>query len=164
MKIVQKTIFAFGIAITSLTSSFQPALAQYYDDHGSYEVSAEEIISGALVIEGLEAVIIQEDRSYRNRSYYQNDFYSNGINGRQAVKRCIRRSETWAEKYGIAEVTEIHEIRRTQGGYRVEGNLVVEQDYGDVEYSPGYDKGRFTCFVERGRVSKIKYHNLEDWD
>jgi hypothetical protein len=166
MKVLQKAIFAVGIAVMALTSISQPAIAQYYDDHDydSDEIGAGEKISGAFVIDGLMGNSNAEDRSSRDRFYYQNNLYNNSFNGRQAVERCIRRAEGWAEKYGAAEVTEIRKVKRTEGGYRVKGNLVVQEDYGDVDYNPGYDKGRFTCFVKVAKIRDIEYYGLDDWD
>ena len=38
------------------------------------------------------------------------------------------------------------------------------QGYGDNQgYGRGYDKGRFTCFVERGRVVDVDYRGLDQW-
>ena len=36
------------------------------------------------------------------------------------------------------------------------------QSYGRG-YERGYDKGRFTCYVERGRVIDVDYRGLEQW-
>ena len=36
--------------------------------------------------------------------------------------------------------------------------------YGNNQgYGRGYDKGRFTCYVERGRVIDVDYRGLEQW-
>jgi hypothetical protein len=129
-----------------------------------------------------------DDRSY-NRDGYDYGRSGYGYNnryggGRAAVNRCVNAVESRANRYARSDVTEIRDIQRTRYGYKVTGKLVVQdgwrgQDRGydrydrdDREgrygndrygYARGYDKGRFTCYVERGRVIDVDYRGLDQW-
>jgi hypothetical protein len=118
--------------------------------------------------------------------------YSNGGGSRQAVNQCVNAVENWANRYSRSDVTEIRNIDRTRNGYRVTGKLVVKDGwrgqgrgngynrydrddrYGHDNrggygrgygrgYDRGYDQGRFTCYVERGRVIDVDYSGLDQW-
>ncbi len=130
-----------------------------------------------------------DDRNY-NRDGYDYGRSGYGYNnryggGRSAVNQCVNAVETRANRYARSDVTEIRKIDRTRYGYKVSGKLVVQdgwrgQDrgynrydrddryerndrYGNGGYARGYDKGRFTCYVERGRVVDIHYSGLDQW-
>ncbi len=130
-----------------------------------------------------------DDRNY-NRDGYDYGRSGYGYNnryggGRSAVNQCVNAVETRANRYARSDVTEIRKIDRTRYGYKVSGKLVVQdgwrgQDrgynrydrddryerndrYGNGGYARGYDKGRFTCYVERGRVIDIDYSGLDQW-
>ena len=125
----------------------------------------------------------RNDRDYRNDDRYdRNDNYDRGRGrhdrggygydnnggGRAAVNQCVSAVERWASRYSRADVTQIQDIDRTRNGYRVTGNLVVQDGYRgrnryDRGYDRGYDKGRFTCYVERGRVIDVDYRGLDQW-
>jgi hypothetical protein len=131
------------------------------------------------------------DRHGRHRggNGYGYGYNSNG-GGRQAVNMCVNAVENWANRYSRSDVTEIRDIDRTRYGYRVTGKLVVQdgwrgRDRGgdrgydrydrddrysnrgrggyDRGYARGYDQGRFTCYVERGRVIDVDYSGLDQW-
>jgi hypothetical protein len=119
--------------------------------------------------------------------------YNNGGGSRQAVNQCVSAVENWANRYSRSDVTEIRNIDRTRNGYRVTGKLVVKdgwrgQDRGNRGYNRydrddrygndnhggygrsngrgydrGYDQGRFTCYIERGRVIDVDYSGLDQW-
>jgi hypothetical protein len=120
---------------------------------------------------------------YGRSGYGGNNRYGGG---RAAVNQCVNAVETRANRYARSNVTEIRDIQRTRNGYRVSGKLVVQdgwrgrdrgynrydQDdrydrgdrYGNNQgYDRGYDKGRFTCYIERGRVVDIDYKGLDQW-
>ena len=130
------------------------------------------------------------DRNYDRDGYdygrsgygYNNRFGG----GRSAVNQCVNAVETRANRYARSDVTEIRDIQRTRYGYKVSGKLVVQdgwrgQDRGynrydrgsryergdrygySNGYNRGYDRGRFTCYVERGRVVDIDYSGLDQW-
>jgi hypothetical protein len=128
------------------------------------------------------------DRRYDDRNYNRDGYdygrsgygYNNRYGGgRSAVNQCVNAVETRANRYARSDVTEIRKIDRTRYGYKVSGKLVVQdgwrgQDrgynrydrddrYGNGGYARGYDKGRFTCYVERGRVIDIDYSGLDQW-
>jgi hypothetical protein len=129
------------------------------------------------------------NRGYNNGGY-NNGGYNIGNGSRRAVNQCVNTVENWANGYSRSDVTQISNIERTRYGYRVTGKLVVQDGwrgnnrgygndrydrddrygrndrnngYGNQGYRRGYDKGRFTCFVERGRVVDIDYRGLEQW-
>ena len=94
--------------------------------------------------------------------------YNSQHNSRAAVNQCITAVEQWASRYSRADVTQINYIDRTRNGYRVTGNLVVQDGYrgrnrNDRGYDRGYNNGRFTCYVERGRVIDVDYRGLDQW-
>lgn len=131
-----------------------------------------------------------DDRNY-NRDGYDYGRIGYGYNnryggGRAAVNQCVNAVETRANRYARSDVTEIRNIQRTRYGYKVSGKLVVQdgwrgQDRGYNRYdrddryerndrygygngyARGYDKGRFTCYIERGRVIDIDYSGLDQW-
>lgn len=81
-----------------------------------------------------------------------------GGNGDRAVNRCIRAAEFEARRFGrFAQVTDIRDVDRTRFGLRVQGRIVVDGGRG---WRGGTDRGRFTCFVDRGRVSDVRLSGL----
>ncbi|PXW78449.1 hypothetical protein C7451_102120 [Blastomonas natatoria] len=82
-----------------------------------------------------------------------------GGRGDRAVNQCVRAAELEARRFGrFAQVTDIRDIDRTRRGLRVQGRLVVEQ--GGRWRGGGVDRGRFTCFVDRGRVYDVRLSGL----
>lgn len=192
MNIMTKSLLSAGAAAAALVSVAAPAQARDRYDRNRDGISAGEIIAGAVVIGGLAAVLSagNNDRDYRydgndrydyNRAGYN---YNRGGGGRAAVNQCVNNVERWANGYSRSEVTQVRSIERTRYGYRVMGNVVVQDgqrggDYGyganrynqddrydrydRNAYGRGYDKGRFTCTVERGRVVDIDYRGLDQW-
>jgi len=199
MNILTKSLLGAGAAAAALVTVAAPAQAQgRYDryDRNRDGISAGEVIAGAVILGGIAAVIASSgDDRYDNRNYnrgynnggYNNGGYNNGNGSRRAVNQCVRTVENWANGYSRSDVTQISNIERTRGGYRVTGKLVVQDGwrgnnrgygydrydrddrygrnngYGNQGYGRGYDKGRFTCFVERGRVVDVDYRGLEQW-
>lgn len=187
MKFLTKSLLSAGAAAAALVSVAAPAQARHRDNDG---ISAGEVIAGAVILGGLAAVIASsDDNRGRDRDYRyddRNSRYDDGYNyhrgrdrdrgygynnhggGRAAVNQCINAVERWASRYSRADVTQIRDIDRTRNGYRVSGNLVVQdgwrgRDRYDRGYDRGYDKGRFTCYVERGRVIDVDYRGLDQW-
>lgn len=81
-----------------------------------------------------------------------------GGGGDRAVDRCVRAAEFEARRFGrFAQVTDIRDIDRTRYGLRVQGRIVVEGHRG---WRGGGDRGRFTCFVDRGRVYDVRLSGL----
>ncbi len=202
MNFLTKSLLSAGAAAAALVSVAAPAQAR--DRRDNDRISAGEVIAGAVILGGLAAVIASsdndrdgryndgryDDRNYNrdgydyNRSGYGNNNRYGG--GRAAVNQCVNAVETRANRYARSDVTEIRDIQRTRGGYRISGKLVVQdgwrgQDrgynrydqndgygrgdrYGNNQgYARGYDKGRFICYIERGRVVDIDYRGLDQW-
>jgi len=112
------------------------------------------------------------------------DGYNRGwnVNPRQAVQMCTNRAEAIASRrsYGRANVTDVRDVRNTGwGGFEVRGHIAVNtmgHDWrnGDNRYGygwnndyrgwrdglRGYDSGRFTCRVERGRVVGMDFDGI----
>lgn len=184
MKILTKSLLSAGAAAAALVSVAAPAQARdrHRDDDG---ISAGEVIAGAVILGGLAAVIASDndDRRYNDGRYYDDRYdrrygdrydrgsgygYNNRFGGsRAAVSQCVNAVENWGNRYSRTDVTRIHDIDRTRYGYRIQGNVVVRdgwrgRGYGN-NYQRGYDKGRFTCYVERGRVVDVDYRGLDRW-
>jgi hypothetical protein len=191
MKFLTKSLISAGAAAAALVATATPATARYDRDRISAgEVIAGAVILGGLAAV-ISSADNDRDRDYRynDRDYrYGNDGYNyhrsrhghhnrdrgydrgydNYGGGRSAVNQCVNGVERWASRYSRADVTEISNIDRTYNGYRVTGKLVVQDGYRgrdryDRGYESGYDRGRFTCYVERGRVIDIDYRGLDQW-
>ena len=183
MKILTKSLLSAGAAAAALVSVAAPAQARdrHRDDDG---ISAGEVIAGAVILGGLAAVIASDndDRRYNDGRYYDDRYdnryggrydrgygYNNRYGGsRAAVSQCVNAVENWGNRYSRTDVTRIHDIDRTRYGYRIQGNVVVKdgwrgRDRYNYGYERGYDKGRFTCYIERGRVVDIDYRGLDRW-
>lgn len=183
MTILTKSLLSAGAAAAALVSVAAPAEARnrYDDDH----ISAGEVIAGAVVLGGLAAIIASSDNDRHDRDYRYNgrDYdrggydrggynYYNGGNSRQAVSQCVNQVEGWAGRYSRSDVTKITDIDRTRYGYKVKGNIVVRDGWSGYGrnsrdyrggYNRGYDKGSFTCYVERGQVVDVNYRGLDRW-
>ena len=166
-------------------ASATPTMAQdrYRDRDG---ISAGEVIAGAVILGGIAAVAgsIGKDR-YRDDRYYRNGRagYYNG-SPRSAVERCVNAVNRDARRYGYrsARVTQIRDVDDTRYGWRVKGRVEVREGRYDRRYSDRYDRryrdsryddygrydrrhrtddGKFTCYIERGRVADIDYSGLK---
>jgi hypothetical protein len=81
-----------------------------------------------------------------------------GGRGDRAVNQCVRAAEFEARRFGrFAQVTDIRDIDRTRFGLRVQGRIVVDGGRG---WRGGNDRGRFTCYVDRGRVYDVRLSGL----
>lgn len=195
MKMLTKSMLGAGAAAAALAGVAAPA-AQARDNRGD-GISAGEVIAGAVILGGIAAVIASSgndrDRGYNDGYDYRRDgryddgrydtgrYGNNGNYGydynrygdsRQAVNQCINQVERWAGRYARSDVTKINKIERTSKGYKVKGNIVVQdgwrgnggrdRDYRNG-YNRGYDQGSFTCKVEYGRVVDVDYKGLDRW-
>ena len=186
MNFMTKSLLGAGAAAAALVSVSVPAQARDRYDRDRDGISAGEIIAGAVVLGGIAAVLSsgnnrREDRySYDDRYDYNRAGYNyenRGGSSRAAVNQCVASVERWANGYSRSDVTQVRSIERTRYGYRVTGNVVVQDGgrgryennhygndrFGGNAYQRGYDKGRFTCYVERGRVVDIDYSGLDQW-
>ncbi|MEO0700069.1 MAG: hypothetical protein AAFY81_10220 [Pseudomonadota bacterium] len=145
------TVAVGAMALASAT----PAMADDYR-HKDKGIGAEEVIAGALVIGGIAALAgaFDGDRD-RNHRYAYNTRHNRSVGKfgpRRAVDRCVRAAERQAQRFGgwrFANVTQVRDVDRTRGGFRVKGRIEVE---GNRNFRRNYDRGRFTCYFDgRGR-------------
>ena len=166
------TVAAGAMALASAS----PAMAG--DRHRDRGIDAGDVIAGALVIGGIAALAGafdgDNDRRYRDHRYRDRHYgdyrgharYNNGqFNGyrgaQRAVERCVRRAERQARRFGgwrFADVTQIRDIDRTRFGYRIRGRIEVQGNQG--YRGRNYDRGRFTCYVERGNRPQIDFRGI----
>ena len=176
------TKFAKGGIATAAVGAM--ALAGATPAHAGHrdrdKIDAGEVIAGALIIGGLAAILSsgKTDR-YRDGYHYRDRDYRGGYGrsekrARKAINKCIRNVERDARRsgYRFADVTRIRDIDRTDYGWRVKGRVVVDGQRGDGYrgdryrydqdryYSRGADRGKFTCYIERGRVVDINYRGI----
>jgi hypothetical protein len=175
MKTISKALVGTVAAGAMAMASASPAAAQYRDrdhrDRGG--ISAGEIIAGALIIGGIAAVASSASRN--NSRYYDNRYGYRGGNPRQAVEQCVyaaQRQASRASYGGSARVTDIRSVRDRRDGFEVRGRIAVNtrntnwrrgwgNDYRgwDNRYS-GYDAGNFTCRVQHGRVTNLRFSGI----
>ena len=176
MKTLKKALVGTAAA-TAMAVSATPALAK---DHKN-GISTGEVIAGAVVLGGLAAILSSSGKDkhsygyrgdrYRGDHYrgnYRQSNYGHGRGGaRKAVNRCIRAAERRATRnYGWADVTQIRDVDRTRYGWRVKGRIVVNDvnhrgRYQRSNYGRGIDRGKFTCYFERGSRPQIRFRKLE---
>ncbi|MCP5397243.1 MAG: hypothetical protein H6918_11025 [Sphingomonadaceae bacterium] len=169
------TVAAGAMALTPLT----PAMARDRHDNG---ISAGDVIAGALIIGGIAAVASaaskDRDGRYYDRRGYDDRYYDRrgydrgygyGDNPRQAVEQCVRAAERTGTRYsnGRLRVTDIRDVDRRRGGFRVKGNVVLNErnrgwrgDYGYGRSGRDYDMGRFTCDIRHGRVVDVDFSGI----
>ena len=173
-----------------ITAPAAPANAQIYRDRDRGGVSAGEVIAGVAILGGLAAVIAAatdnddrydrryDDPRYRTNGYptggYYNDGYNNGYyrgssrynQGQQVIQQCIQAAQYEGRRYGSdVRVTQIDDVDRIRRGVRVRGDLVVNEydrrgsRWGN-RYRNNYDRGSFTCTVQRGRVVDVNIRGI----
>lgn len=170
MKTISKGLLAtFATGAMALGSVTPAAAADRYRDYDRDRgISAGEVIAGAVVLGGIAAILSSAGRDrYDRYDRRYNDRYSYRDNPRQAVESCVRAAEVDARRVGYryADVTQVSDVDRTRYGFRVNGRLRVEDtrrgydrwDRNDRHFS---DAGRFSCFVENGRVRDIDYRSV----
>lgn len=160
-----------------------PAAARDYHDRDR-GISAGDVIAGAVILGGIAAVASSiGNNNRRDHRYYRDGRYGyyNG-NPRVAVEQCVSavRQDARRNGYRYTRVTEIRDVDDTSYGWKIKGDLVVEgsrrgyYDRGgyysrDRHYNNGYynsrydrraDDGRFTCWIDRGRVTRVDYHGI----
>ena len=178
MKTISKALVGTVAAGAMAVASASPAAARDRDDG----IDAGDVIAGAVILGGIAAIASAaskrdryDDRYYNGRYDDRRGYYRRG-NGQRAVERCIRAAERDAQRYGYryADVTQIRDVDRKRGGWRVKGRIVVDgaRGYGRYNrYNSRYDRydrrgyrsgdsGRFTCDIRRGRVVDIDYRGI----
>lgn len=175
-------IAAFAAGALALASA-SPAEARHRHHD---RIDAGDIIAGALIIGGIAAIASAASKNrgydgyrYRDRDYRGGYYGHRGPNPRRAIEKCVYATERDARRsgYRFADVTQIRDVKRTRYGWKVKGRLVVDgargygyrdryHRYDDRRYDYGYyerrrhDSGKFTCYINRGRVDYIKYKGI----
>ena len=175
MKTISKALVGTLAAGAMAMTSAAPAFARDHRDDGG--IDAGDVIAGALIIGGIAAIASsvggrdRYDDRYRDRRYDRGDRWDRRGNPRRAVERCVRAAERDARRYGYryADVTDIRDVKDTRYGWRVKGRMVVDGQRGgrydryDRYDRRGYnrrDSGNFTCYMERGRITGVKYRGI----
>lgn len=186
MKIIPKALVG-AVAAGAMVMVPTAASAQYRDYDRGYDrdggISVGDIIAGAVIIGGIAAVAgaIGRDDDYRYDDRYYRDGrygYYNG-NPRAAVEQCVNAANRDARSrgYRYAQVTQVRDVNDTSYGWKIKGNLVVDGSrgyydrgyydrgrYNDRYYGNRYgyrqDSGSFTCWIDRGRVSRMDYSGI----
>lgn len=158
MKLLNKA-FAKTIAATTAAGAMAvSAVPAHANGHNKNRVSTGEVIAGAVILGGLAAVLASNKKDRYDNNRYRKTNRNQGYNSsRNAINQCVRGAEKKASYNGYADVTQIRDVKRTQYGYRIKGNLLVTNGRGYKRYS---DKGKFTCYVDGGRISEIKIRGI----
>ncbi len=183
MKIISKALVG-AVAAGAMAMVPTAAAAQSRYDYRDRDdgISVGDIIAGAVVIGGIAAVAGAigrgDDYRYDNRYYRGGNYdYYNG-NPRAAVEQCVNAANRDARSrgYGSAQVTQVRDVDDTNYGWKIKGNLVVDGNRGGYGYNDRYynngrynndrygyqrqDSGSFTCWIDRGRVSRMDYSGI----
>ncbi|WP_284125866.1 hypothetical protein [Parerythrobacter aestuarii] len=187
-KTVSKALIG-TVAAGALAVSATPAMAEHRDRDGGIsagDVIAGAVILGGIAAIASAASRDRDGRYYNDRrAYRSNAWRQRGNNPRRAVERCVNAAEREARRYGyrFANVTDIRDVDDTRYGWRVKGRIVVDgqRGYGYQGYNyrgryddryryndryryrqseRGYDKGKFTCYIERGRGASVDFSGI----
>lgn len=185
MKNFRKAIIGSAVGAAVLVSTAAPANAQVYRERDRGGPSAGEVIAGVAILGGIAAVIAAasgndndryDDRydRYPNTNGYPTGGYDNGYdrrsarynNGQQAIQQCVQAAQYEGRRYGSnVRVTEVRDVDRTRSGVRVRGSVEVNEfdrrgnRYGN-RYRNNYDRGSFTCTIQRGRVVDVNIRGI----
>ncbi len=176
-------LLAGAMLAGSVPASAQVRYDDYRRDRG---IGVGEIIAGAVVLGGLAAILGGTGNRNRTYGYGYDERYGNGYgydNGRQAVEQCVYAVEQQGYRGQRLDVTQIRDIDRINGGFRVQGDVRTDTRYGygygqgyDPRYGQNYDprygnrgyydnsynrgryddNGRFSCTVRYGRVEDVR--------
>ncbi|QYU70373.1 hypothetical protein J4558_09750 [Leptolyngbya sp. 15MV] len=173
MKTISKALVGTVAAGAMAMTSAAPAMARDHRDGG---ISVGDVIAGAVIIGGIAAVAsaigngrdsYRYDDRYRYDNRHGNRWGSNyGYSPRAAVEQCVNavRRDARQSGYRFADVTQIRDVNDRRNGWRVRGNLLVENDRYRGNWNRndrrGYDTGSFTCQIEYGRIRNINYSGI----
>lgn len=185
MKFLSKAGLFVATAATAIATATPAEAQRRWDRHRGDGIDAGDVIAGALIIGGIAAIASaasnDRGRGYRGDRYYDGGYdgygyYNNGYNSRSAVEQCVRAAQSEANRYGgWARITDVTRINRVRGGYEVRGRLVVQdrgwggwrgnrggwdRGYYYDRYTDGYDKGRFSCVTQYGRIRDVDVTGL----
>lgn len=173
-KITKGTLGTVAAGAMALASA-SPAMADR--GHHRDKIDAGDVIAGAVIIGGIAALAgafdgkrdRYRDRRYNDRRYnyrhYNNGYGYNRGGGQRAIERCIRVAERQARRFGgyrFADVTQIRDVDRTRYGWRIKGRMEVQglRGGGYGYGNQGYDRGKFTCYAERGSRPQIDFRGI----
>ena len=174
-KITKGTLGTVAAGAMALATA-SPAMADR-GHHRDRNIDAGDVIAGAVIVGGIAALagaFNKKDRRYHDRHYrgdhYRGGHYNNGYaynrgGGQRAIERCIRVAERQARRFGgyrYADVTQIRDVDRTRYGWRVKGRIEVQglRGGGYGYGNQGYDRGKFTCYFERGNRPQIDFRSI----
>jgi len=175
MKSISKALVG-TVAIGAMAlSSATPAFAQ--ERHRDRGIDAGDVIAGALIIGGIAALASAIDDDHRDRDYRYDDRndrrdrrYSGRGHAQQVVEQCVNAAERRAERISgsRADVFEIRDVDRQRGGFEIRGRIAVQDrsyrggrnDYRRDYRNAGWDEGRFTCEIQRGRVVDVDFNGI----
>jgi len=107
---------------------------------------------------GAENVSVQDYSryGYRDRSDDQHAIYGEiPDHSKDDVARCVNAAESRARGsagFRYAKVTQVHVVKRTRFGIRVEGRISLKGARG-LNRLHGFNRGKFACYVDwRGRT------------
>lgn len=181
------TVAAGAMAMVPLTAA---NAEHRYDHRGGISagdiIAGAVVLGGIAAVAGA----LGRGDDYRRDSRYYRDGRYGYYNGdpRSAIERCVNaaRQDARSRGYRFAEVTEVRDVNDTSYGWKIKGNLQVEGNrgyyqrgsydrgrYSDWRYNDdrnygryndryGYnrDDGSFTCWIDRGRVSRMDYSGI----
>ncbi len=181
------TVAAGAMAMVPLTAA---NAEHRYDHRGGISagdiIAGAVVLGGIAAVAGA----LGRDDDYRRDDRYYRDGRYGYYNGdpRSAVERCVNaaRQDARSRGYRFAEVTEVRDVKDTSYGWKIRGNLLVEGNRGYYQrggyydrgyYDRGYydggnygrynnryaydrDTGSFTCWIDRGRVSRMDYSGI----
>ncbi len=176
IKLTTKMLGA-GAAAAALVGLSVPAQARDHYDHNRDGISAGEVIAGAVILGGIAAVLTSgrgNNNRYDNSGYEysrgdgrydRNDRgygygYSNGGGSRAAINQCVRGVENYSSQYNRSKVTEVQGIERTRYGYKVSGNVVVQEGYNNRNRDRSYGYNRYDR--DRGYDQNDRYDRRDD--
>jgi hypothetical protein len=182
-----KLMGAVAAAVVAVSAA-TPAMADYRQND---KLSTGEVIAGVAILGGIAAILASDKDGYRDYDNQYDRRHNRGYDGgyrnpaRNATNACIRSVE-YGDRYNRKQVTDIRDIQETRYGYRIKGRVSVNDAYreqGHRGYDRGYydrddrrddrygnnrgyneyGSGKFTCYVERGRVVDIDYSGIRGY-
>ena len=180
------TVAAGAMAMASASPAFA---SDRHRDRGidGKDILAGAIVLGGIAAVAAAASSGRDRDRHHDRRYrgYDDRYYGHrgrhGVSEREAVNMCIRAAERTAQRYGgtRAEVYDIRDVDRERRGFEVKGRIAVREGYGsryndrwgydrrgydrrgrNYRNGDGWDEGRFTCDVRRGRVVDIDFKGI----
>lgn len=138
---------AAGAALLAGALTPAPAMAGKFGD------DIEEILVGAAVLAGVIAVaseVFGDKVRERSRGYGRSD-------RELAIDECTRTAEREAERFGSNARVRDTDVDRDGREYKVKGEVEVERNSDWNRDRRDYDRARFTCTAQDGRVTAFRF-------